>query len=319
MILTGNKTMNLRLKLRLAALASLPLIHPGIYGELVNGVAAYAATPVAAPGVTSDRITVTTTGEGPDVILIPGLASSAHVWDATVAHLSAHHRVHVVQVAGFADTPAGGNASGPVFEPVVEAIHAYILANHLQGAAVVGHSLGGTMALRLAVSHPGDAGKVLIVDSLPYAGMMFGPQLTVPMVQPQATMIRDKMINGTQDEYATTEPAQMARLIKSHNTEADAAIAAASASDHRVVGQALYDDLVTDLRPDLGKIAVPVTVLYPWDESSGAPQQVFDTLYTGAYAKLPHGKVERVDGSYHFIMIDQPAAFQAKMDSFLAV
>ena len=307
--------MNLRLKLRLAALASLPLLHPGIYGELVNGAAAYAAAPVVAPA--SDRIAVTVTGEGPDVILIPGLASSGHVWDATVAHISPHHRVHVVQVAGFAGSPAGSNASGPVFEPVVAAIHNYIVANHLEGAAVIGHSLGGTMAMRLAVSHPGDAGKLLIVDSLPYVGMMFGPQLTVPMVQPQATMIRDKTVNGTQEDYAAAETTQMARLIKSHNAEANAAIAAASASDHRVVGQALYDDLITDLRPDLARIAVPVTVLYPWDETSGAPQQVFDQLYTGAYTALPHGKVERVDGSYHFIMIDQPAAFQAKVDAFL--
>ena len=309
--------MNLRLKLRLAALASLPLIHPGLYSELINGVAAHAAAPVAAPTPASDRIIVAVTGQGPDVILIPGLASSGHVWDATVAHISAHHSVHVVQVAGFAGSPAGSNASGPVFEPLVEAIHSYIAANHLQGAAVIGHSLGGTMAMRLAVSHPGDAGKLLIVDSLPYVGMMFGPQLTVPMVQPQATMIRDKTVNGTQEDYAAAEPTQMARLIKSHNAEANAAIAAASASDHRVVGQALYDDLITDLRPDLARIAVPVTVLYPWDETSGAPQQVFDQLYTGAYTALPHGKVERVDGSYHFIMIDQPAAFQAKVDAFL--
>lgn len=311
--------MKLRLPLRLTALACMPMIVPGIYGSLAHGFTAYAAAPVATGIATlSDRIAVTVTGEGHDVILIPGLASSGHVWDATVAHLAAKYRVHVIQVAGFAGTPAGSNASGPVFEPVVEAIHAYIAANHLEGAAIVGHSLGGTMALRLAVSHPGDAGKILIVDSLPYVGMMFGPQLTVPMVRPQATMIRDKTVSGTQEEYATAEPAQMVRLVKSHNPEADAAIAAASASDHRVVGQALYDDLVTDLRPDLPRIAVPVTVLYPWDETSGAPQQVFDTLYTGAYATLPHGKVERVDDSYHFIMIDQPQVFLTKLDAFLA-
>ena len=309
--------MNLRLKLRLTALASLPLINPGIYGELVNGVAAYAATPVATPAP-SDRIAVTVTGQGPNVILIPGLASSGHVWDATVAHIADHHRVHVVQVAGFAGAPAGSNASGPVFEPVVEAIHTYIATNHLEGAAVIGHSLGGTMAMRLAIAHPGDAGRIMIVDSLPYIGMMFGPQMTVPMVQPQATMIRDKTVNGTQEDYAAAEPNQMARLVKTHTAEADAAVAAASASDHRVVGQALYDDLVTDLRPDLAKINVPVTMLYPWDETSGAPQQVFDTLYTGAYASLPHAKVERVDGSYHFIMVDQPAVFLQKVDAFLA-
>lgn len=308
--------MKLRLPLRLTALAAMPLVVPGICGALAHDLSAFAAAPAPA-AFASNRISVSVTGQGPDVILVPGLASSAHVWDATVAHISAHHRVHLIQVAGFAGTPAGGNASGPVFEPVVEAIHAYIAANHLQGAAVIGHSLGGTMAMRLAIAHPGDAGRILIVDSLPYVGMTFGPQLTVPMIQPQAAMIRDKMVNGTQEDYAAGEPAQMARLIRSRNAEAEAAIAAASASDHRVVGQAIYDDLTTDLRPDLAKIAVPVTVLYPWDQTT-APQQVFDALYTGAYASLPHGKIERVDGSYHFIMIDQPAVFLQKVDAFLA-
>jgi pimeloyl-ACP methyl ester carboxylesterase len=110
----------------------------------------------------------------------------------------------------------------------------------------------------------------------------------------------------------------MARLVKSRGPEADAAIAAASMSDHRVVGQALYDDMTADVRVDLPKITVPVTILYPWDESSGAPQQMFDALYRGAFAPLPHGKVERIDGSYHFIMIDQPAIFLQKVDAFLA-
>jgi pimeloyl-ACP methyl ester carboxylesterase len=205
-----------------------------------------------------------------------------------------------------------------VFEPVVEAIHAYIAANHLQGAALIGHSAGGTMAMRLALSHPGDAGRIMFVDTLPYVGMIYGPQLTVAMLEPQAAMIRDKAVNGTQEAYAASEPAQMAALIKSHGAEAQAAIAAASASDHRVVGRMLYDDLVTDLRPDLARIAVPVTVLYPWDQTSPAPQQAFDALYTGAYAALPHAKVERVDGSYHFIMVDQPAVFLQKVDAFLA-
>jgi pimeloyl-ACP methyl ester carboxylesterase len=310
--------MKLRLALRLAALASVELIRPGTYATLVQGTAAFAATPAAAAPApfVSDRISVTVTGQGPDVILIPGLASSAHVWDATVAHIATHHRVHVVQVAGFAGTPAGGNTTGPVFEPVVGAIHDYITANKLQGAAVIGHSLGGAMAMRLAIAHPGDAGRIMIVDSLPFIGTMFGAQ-SVAAVQPQATMLRDQMVNGTQEAYATAEPAQMTRLVKSQNAEAAAAIAAASASDHRVVAQALYDDLVTDMRADIAKISVPVTMLYPWDEGSGAPQQVFDTLYTSAFATLPHGKVERIDGSRHFIMIDQPAAFLQKVDTFL--
>ena len=125
------------------------------------------------------------------------------------------------------------------------------------------------------------------------------------------------VIAGTQDAYAAAEPAQMARLIKSTGPDAQAAIAAASASDHRVVGQALIDDFTTDLRPRLAKIATPVTMLYPWDATSGIPQAGFDALYTAAFAPLPHKTVKRIDGSYHFIMIDQPAAFAGEVTAFL--
>lgn len=306
--------MAFRLKLRIVALVCLPLVHPGLYGELARSFTAAAAAPAASA---SDRIAVMVAGQGPDVILIPGLASSAHVWDATVAHLAASHRVHVVQVAGFAGAAPGSNLSGPVLEPVVGAIHDYIAFNHLQGAAVIGHSFGGLIGMKLAIEHPGDAGGLMIVDSLPYAGMMFGPQATPAAVEPQVRAIRDRVAAGTQEAYAASEPMQMARLIKSKDAAAQAAVAAASASDHRVVAQALYDDMTTDVRADLGRIAVPVTMLYPWDETSGGPRQVFDTLYTGAFAPLPHGKVERIDGSYHFIMIDQPAIFLQKVDAFL--
>ena len=309
--------MSLRIGLGLAALAGLPLIHPGTYRAIGADLTATSAIP-ATPAAASDRITVTVTGQGPDVILIPGLASSAGVWDATVAHIAATHRVHVVQVAGFAGAAAGADMTGPVLEPVVTAIHDYIVANNLAGLAAIGHSLGGLMAMKLAIAHPGDAGRIMIVDSLPYAGLMFGPAASQAIIEPQIRAMRDRLLAGTQDSYAATEPQQMAGLVKSHDAEADAAIAAASASDYRVVANALYEDMTTDVRPDLAKITVPVTILYPWDASTGVPQEMFDALYTSAFARLPNRKIERIDGSYHFIMIDQPAIFLRKVDAFLA-
>jgi len=300
--------------LRIAALVSVELVRPGTYrqiGDLIDAPA-HAAAPV------SDRIGVTTTGKGPDVILIPGLASSAHVWDATVAHLAPGHRVHVVQVAGFAGAPAGGNASGPVVDPTVEAIHAYIVAHKLQGAAVIGHSLGGLMAMKLALAHPQDAGRIMIVDSLPFYGVVFvGPQATVATTEPVAARFRDRIMGGTQEQYAAAEPRVMASLVKSHNAEADAATKAASESDHRVVAQAMYEDLTTDLRPEIARIKTPTTMLYPFDPATGGTQAMFDGVYQSAFAPMTQAKLKRIDGSFHFIMIDQPKLFLDEVDAFL--
>jgi pimeloyl-ACP methyl ester carboxylesterase len=72
------------------------------------------------------RITVTVRGKGPDVVLIPGLACSSAVWDATAARLEGRCRLHIVQVAGFAGSLPRANARGPVIQPTVDAIDAYI-------------------------------------------------------------------------------------------------------------------------------------------------------------------------------------------------
>ena len=64
------------------------------------------AEPTAAlPAFTSDRLSVEVVGQGHDVILIPGLASSREVWRATADRLKATHTVHLVQLAGFAGEP----------------------------------------------------------------------------------------------------------------------------------------------------------------------------------------------------------------------
>jgi pimeloyl-ACP methyl ester carboxylesterase len=206
-----------------------------------------------------------------------------------------------------------------VLQPLVDGIANYIQTQHLNQPVVIGHSLGGLAGLLLVIQHPSQVGRLMIVDSLPwYGAAVAGPAATPATLQPQAAALRDAVVAESQEAYAASEPAAMARLVKSDGPEAHAALAAAVASDHRVVGQATYDDLMTDLRDRLSGIRTPVTVLYPWDAATGAPQSAFDALYTGAFAALPGVKVHRVDGAFHFLMIDQPDAFAREVDAFLA-
>ena len=100
------------------------------------------------------RFTIEVVGEGPDVVLIPGLASPRAVWDAQKAALSGRHRLHLVQVRGFGGEDPGPNASGPVLEPLVKELADYIddeIVGREKKAppAVVGHSLGGLVGLMI--------------------------------------------------------------------------------------------------------------------------------------------------------------------------
>jgi pimeloyl-ACP methyl ester carboxylesterase len=263
----------------------------------------------------SDRITVTVQGHGPDVLLIPGLASSSAVWDATAGHLENHFRLHIIQVAGFAGSPSHANAQGPVLQPTVEAIDAYIKTNKLQTPKVIGHSLGGLMAEMLAIQHPEDVGGLMIVEALPFYGALFGAKDT-SAVAPQAAAMRDSILAQTQDDYAKSETAFVHMLVKSPDGY-KLATKWAVASDKSVVARAMYEDMTTDIRPQLQKIKVPVTILHAWDALPGIPQAAADRLYEESYAALPNKKIVRIDDSFHFIMLDQPDKFAAEVDKFL--
>jgi pimeloyl-ACP methyl ester carboxylesterase len=281
---------------------------------LIAAVLAWQLNPAqAAPA--SDRITVTVRGQGPDVVLIPGLACSGAVWDATEKKLEAGYRLHIVQVAGFAGAPASANASGTVVQPTVDAIDLYIKTNHLKSPSVVGHSLGGLMGMMLAIQHSDDVGKLMIVDSLPFFGVIMGIN-DATNAQPQAAGLRDMILNETQDAYAQGEKDFLGTLVKSPEG-LKAATAWAIASDKSVVARAMYESMTTDLRADLHKIKAPVTLLYPWDSQSGFPREATDKLYHDNFAGLPGAKLVCIEDSLHFIMLDQPAKFATQLHAFL--
>jgi pimeloyl-ACP methyl ester carboxylesterase len=270
----------------------------------------------AAP-FTPTRFTVAVEGQGPDVIMIPGLASSSAVWRPEANRLKPRYRVHLIQVNGFAGTPPGANTNGPVIAGTVDELAAYIRANKLR-PAVIGHSMGGLMGLLLAIKHPDTVAKLMIVDSLPFFGVLFGPDSTAQSVEPRAAAARDKVLAGSQADYAAGQPATMATMIKTPGAEMQAAIVASQTSDYRIVARAMYEDIITDTRGDLARIKVPTTVLYAFDPSVGFPQDAVDGIYASGYATLPNKRLVRIENSRHFIQIDQPEVFDREVQTFLA-
>jgi pimeloyl-[acyl-carrier protein] methyl ester esterase len=264
-----------------------------------------------------DRISVEVIGHGPDLILIPGLASSRETWKATAERLKGRYRLHLVQVAGFAGEPARANAAGEVLAPTEEAIDAYIRAQKLAPAVVIGHSMGGTMALMLAERHPQDLKKLMLVDALPFYGTsMGGPAATPASMQAMAAKARDQTAAATDEQSRAAMTRNVIGMVTAPAGK-DTVIGWGMASDHSVVARALYEDLQTDLGPGLSKITTPVTLLYPDYTPVGAPAGMIGQTYKAAFAAAPTVRTREVEHSLHFIMFDQPAAFDQALDDFL--
>lgn len=297
-----------------AALFGLAICAPSLVVG-VNAALAQDAAPASAPFV-SDRLSVEVIGQGPDVILIPGFGSSRDVWRATAERLKATHRVHLVQLAGFAGEP-WSHGDGPFVQPVVDELDRYVRTQGLARPALVGHSMGSLIGLVLAQQHPEALGRLMSVDSLPFFGALRGPQVTVEAMRPAAEQTVSSILALSDDAFRaaqvgsaqgmTRDPALRERLVDW-----------TTGSDRRAMGAAMRDVLLTDARPGLAAMRLPVTVLYAADADGGAPAAQADQVWSSQYEPLPGAKLIRIDGSRHFIMADQPERFAQALDAFLA-
>lgn len=297
-----------------AALFGLAICAPSM-AVGVSAALAQDAAPASAPFV-SDRLSVEVIGQGPDVILIPGFGSSREVWRSTADRLKATHRVHLVQLAGFAGEP-WSHGDGPFVQPVVDELDRYVRTQGLARPALVGHSMGSLIGLVLAQQHPEALGRLMSVDSLPFFGALRGPQVTVEAMRPAAEQTVSSILALSDDAFRaaqvgsaqgmTRDPALRERLVDW-----------TTGSDRRAMGAAMRDVLLTDARPGLAAMRLPVTVLYAADADGGAPAAQADQVWTSQYEPLPGAKLIRIDGSRHFIMADQPERFAQALDAFLA-
>ncbi|VVS96970.1 Alpha/beta hydrolase [Sphingomonas sp. EC-HK361] len=277
------------------------------------------ARPVAtaAPVMQMAHISIEAVGKGSPVVFIPGLSMPRENWRSEAERLKARHRVYLVQINGFGGSAPGDNLKPGMLDGVVADLHAFVAKEKIT-PAIVGHSLGGTLALMWAKAHPEDVRKALIVDALPWVGLIMAPPTATPaMIAPQAQAMRDAMAAhyGKPADLAAAK-ATMARLALKPASQEQGAQWSLTA-DPRVTAEAFYEDLMLDLRPDMANIATPLTLIYPTGEA-GSGKTMADGLYQGAYAKAPQVTYVPVADSAHFVMLDQPAAFDAALDAFLA-
>ena len=305
------------LKSSFAAVLTLSLFAPGFAFAQPK----YAALAAAASSTQQmDHISVEETGTtGSPVFLIPGLGSPRAAWDGVAPDLVKTHRVYLVQINGFGGDAPGANLKPGILTGIVADLYELIESRKLTNVAVVGHSMGGIVGLMLAARHPASVERLMVVDELPFSSVLMAPpgtDVTVSMVEPQAAKMRDAIAAGygkpadpaaveASIARATLKPENLARLKEW-----------AMAADPRVTAQSLYENLTTDVRPELASIRAAVTVVYAWNDKYPLKERA-DPFFHQQYAAVQHITYIGIGQSAHFIMLDQPAKFQEALEHFL--
>lgn len=101
---------------------------------------------------------------GPTVILIHGLGVYIENWETTIPALAAHYRVYAMDLVGFGLTDKPKNA--PYTPPfMARFVLDFMTALGLERAHVVGHSMGGGLALQFITDYPEKVDKLVLVNS----------------------------------------------------------------------------------------------------------------------------------------------------------
>lgn len=234
-------------------------------------------------------------GRGRPIVFIPGLACPGMVWDDTVAHLGDAYESHVLTLAGFA-----GNE--PIDEPLSAAVRRdlirYIRSRRLEAPIIVGHSMGGFIAYWIASYHPELVGPVVVVDGSPALSGDFE----------EAKALRWRWKSADDAEFVgrlraaftsmTSVPRKMAPVIE-----------AITRSDRRVIGDAIFEMVTTDLTDRVKDITAPVLVI----AADGGLQH----RIRAQIATIPDRQMIVLPRTRHFVMFDDPEGFFRALDRFL--
>ena len=103
---------------------------------------------------------------GPPVVVLHGLLGSARNWTGIAKHLAGTRRVFALDLRNHGRSPWADTMS---FEEMAGDVAAFIERQELSAAAVIGHSLGGKVAMRLALTRAGLVERLVVVDVAPVA------------------------------------------------------------------------------------------------------------------------------------------------------
>jgi pimeloyl-ACP methyl ester carboxylesterase len=287
----------------------------GLFGAAVAILTALSVGNSQAAPVEFRDLRVEVVGQGRAVLMIPGLNSAASTWTETCAALQPGVQCHIVQLPGFAGTPAV--ATEHFTTGMRDRLLAYLDDRQLDKPVVMGHSLGGTLALQMAAEKPGRIDRLVIVDSLPFLAGLRG--MTPEAARGMGAGMRQQMQSASKEQWEAG--ARQGSMGMSRNPANNERVLAWSlASDRATSAQAMSELWGEDLRPLLPRITTPTLVLGAWAafEPMGSTLDSTKKIFETQYAGLSGAKVSMSQRGYHFLMWDDPEWLVGEVKGFIA-
>jgi pimeloyl-ACP methyl ester carboxylesterase len=257
------------------------------------------------------RLAVQEIGSGKPLVLLHGIATDRHIWDLVVPTLASSRRVVTLDLPGFGQSqPVDG---GFELDAVAERIARGLAGRGLRGPIdLVGHSLGGGVAITLAALRPRLIGRLILVAP---AGMRPFPAPISRLLASSA----DVALSARRRAVSLSQLTWGRRLLLAM-TAADggglpptlARQMVEASSTARRTQAALATITSSDLRPVLASLTTPLGAI--WGESDRTvPLRGLDEL-TSARSDA---RVVRLPGAGHVPMVEQPQQFADALELLL--
>lgn len=252
--------------------------------------------------------------DGAPVVFIPGLGTPGEVWFETAGALDGVD-AYVLSLAGFGGAPAAAPTDA-FLQAAADELASWLKEAGLRGATLVGHSLGGQIALKAAASGEGRITGVLVIDSAPFLPGLRDPGADPAQMAAFEPAMRQRVANAS-DEAFTAMIAQGLPIQATSQEDQAQVLAWTQASDRNAFAQAMGEAMARDYRPGLAQVQVPVRVLVAHSDITPIGPDQLLVRYETQYQGLGDVQVRLIADSRHFIMLDQPAVLQAELADFL--
>jgi esterase len=252
-------------------------------------------------------LSFTETGAGPPLVILHGLFGSNRNWASLARQLGETHRVFALDLRNHGASPW---AETMTYREMAEDVAAFLERHGLQGATVLGHSMGGKTAMVLALEQGELVGRLIVVDIAPVAYA----HTHLPYIKAKQAVDLDAVERRSEVDLVLQEaiPERSLRNFLMHNL-----VTEGGRLRWRINLQALHDNMddLTGYPDDLDGLRYDGPTLF----LAGADSHYLEIGHLPRIRTLfPAAEIDAIAGAGHWVHAEQPQAFLARVRAFLA-